>query len=82
MFATIFKKHHSDETLKRSLTKTISYRVIILSLDFTTVYLFTGKIKIALGFMIVSNTYTTIGYFLHERIWDRIKWGKMPPQQN
>ena len=27
--------------------------------------------------MIVSNIYTTIGYFLHERIWDRIKWGKI-----
>jgi uncharacterized membrane protein len=78
----IFKSHASDETLKRSLTKTISYRVIILILDFTTVYLFTGKLTVALGFTVISNTYTTIGYFLHERIWDRIKWGKISPQQN
>jgi uncharacterized membrane protein len=77
----IFKSHASDETLKRSLTKTISYRVIILTLDFTTVYLFTGKLTVALGFTVISNTYTTIGYFLHERIWDRIKWGKISAQQ-
>ena len=68
--------HHSEETLRRSVVKTISYRLAILILDFISIYLFTGKIKIALGFMIVSNIYTTIGYFIHERIWDKIKWGK------
>jgi uncharacterized membrane protein len=69
-------KHQPEETLRRSIVKTISYRVVILILDFTAIYLFTGQIKIAVGFMIVSNIYTTLGYFLHERIWDKIKWGK------
>ena len=68
--------HHAEETMSRSVVKTISYRVVILILDFTAIYLFTGQIKIAVGFMIVSNVYTTVGYFIHERIWDRIKWGK------
>jgi adenylylsulfate kinase len=48
-----------------------------MKLPLTTIYLFTGKVKIAIGFMLVSNLYTTIGYFFHERIWDKIKWGKM-----
>jgi adenylylsulfate kinase len=69
-------KHPPEETLRRSIVKTVSYRIVILILDFTAIYLFTGQIKIALGFMIVSNVYTTLGYFLHERIWDKIKWGK------
>lgn len=78
MIEKLFTKiSHPTETLKRSLVKTISYRVIILILDFTSIYLFTGKIKVALGFMIVSNVYTTIGYFFHERIWDKIRWGKI-----
>jgi len=68
---------HSLETVKRSVFKTISYRVVILVLDFAAIYLFTGKVKVAIGFMIVSNIYTTIGYFIHERIWDKIKWGKI-----
>jgi adenylylsulfate kinase len=68
--------HHSEETLSRSITKTITYRVLILICDFTCIYLFTGKLKVAVGFTIVSNVYTTIGYFLHERVWDKIKWGK------
>jgi uncharacterized membrane protein len=66
----------SEKTLKRSIAKTISYRVIVVVLDFIAVYLFTGKLKTALGFTIVSNIYTTIVYFFHERIWDKIKWGK------
>jgi adenylylsulfate kinase len=63
------------ETLRRSIVKTISYRVVILILDFISIYLFTGKIKVAVGFTIVSNIYTTVGYFFHERIWNKIKWG-------
>jgi adenylylsulfate kinase len=68
---------HSEETFRRSVVKTISYRFIILILDFTAIIIFTGQIKIALGFMVVSNIYTTLGYFIHERIWGKIKWGKI-----
>ena len=68
--------HHAEEAVSRTLVKTITYRIFILILDFTTIYIFTRQAKIALGFMIVSNIYTTVGYFLHERIWDKIKWGK------
>ncbi|HRI60433.1 MAG TPA: DUF2061 domain-containing protein [Saprospiraceae bacterium] len=68
--------HHATETLRRSILKTVSYRVVILLLDFVSIYLFTGQVKVAFGFMIVSNIYTTLGYFFHERIWDKIKWGK------
>jgi uncharacterized membrane protein len=35
----------------------------------------TGKVEVALGFTIVSNIYTTVGSFLHERLWARIRWG-------
>jgi adenylylsulfate kinase len=55
--------------------KALTYRVVIVCLDFLCIYLFTGKVKVALGFMIVSNLYTTVGYFLHERAWARIPWG-------
>lgn len=60
---------------RRSVTKTITYRILIMSLDFVTIYLFTGAVRVALGFMIASNVYTTIGYLLHERIWARMSWG-------
>lgn len=63
---------------KRSVVKAITYRTAIVCLDFLAIYLFTGKVEVAIGFMVVSNVYTTVGYFLHERIWARIHWGTEP----
>ena len=62
----------------RSITKAITYRGIIVCLDFIVVYLLTGKIVVAAVFMIVSNIYTTVAYFLHERVWAGITWGMEP----
>jgi len=66
---------------KRSLVKALTYRVFIVCLDFLAIYLFTHKVDVALGFMIVSNIYTTVGYFLHERLWERIRWGSEPAEE-
>jgi adenylylsulfate kinase len=76
MEEAVSKTQQTKDSFKRSLVKSISYRLIIIVLDFTSIYLFTGKVELALGFMLVSNVYTTVAYFLHERLWDRIKWGK------
>ncbi len=66
----------SDEQMKRSLVKTVTYRILILVLDFLVIFLLTGRYDVALAFMVLSNTYTSIAYFFHERLWDRISWGK------
>lgn len=71
------KTHHAKEALSRSIVKTLSYRVFILILDFGVIFLLTGKTTIALGFTLISNFYTTLGYFIHERFWDKVKWGKL-----
>jgi len=61
--------------VRRSAVKALTYRIVIMCLDFIAIYVLTGLTRIALGFMIVSNIYTTIGYFLHERAWSHIHWG-------
>lgn len=61
--------------LRRSVVKAITYRLVIMSLDFVAIYLFTGELKIAVGFMIASNIYTTVAYVVHERLWARVSWG-------
>ncbi len=64
-----------DRTTKRSLVKAITYRAVIVVLDISVIYLLTGRVDVALGFMVISNIYTTIAYFVHERIWNKIQWG-------
>jgi uncharacterized membrane protein len=65
-----------NRTAKRSLVKAITYRSVIIVLDFSAIYLPTGKVDVALGFMVISNIYTTAAYFIHERVWNKIEWGK------
>ena len=64
------------EYWRRSLVKAITYRIVIIFLDITVIYLMTGRLDIALGFMIVSNVYTSVAYYFHERIWNKISLGK------
>jgi uncharacterized membrane protein len=60
----------------RSLVKVVTYRILIIILDFTVVYLLTGKFDIAFWFMLISNIYTSVAYYIHERIWNGISWGR------
>jgi uncharacterized membrane protein len=62
-------------TRRRSFVKAMTYRVLIVCLDFLAIYLLTGRPRIAVGFMIASNVYTSVAYFAHERVWARIGWG-------
>lgn len=64
------------EYITRSVVKAVSYRVLVVVADFAAVYLFTGRAEIALSFVVVSNIYTTGLYFLHERFWNRVAWGR------
>lgn len=70
-----------SDSFARSALKALSYRVLIVSLDFSVLYLFTRKFSIALGFTAASNLYTTIAYLLHERAWARITWGRREVSQ-
>jgi len=69
-------------TTKRSLVKAFTYRAVIVVLDISVIYLLTGRVDIALGFTVISNIYTTVAYFLHERLWNKIRWGteRIKPQ--
>ena len=61
--------------LRRSIVKAVTYRILIMCMDFATIYIFTGALRVAIGFVIVSNIYTSVAYFVHERIWARFNWG-------
>jgi len=62
-------------TTKRSLVKALTYRAVIVILDVSVIYLLTRRVDLALGFTVISNIYTTVGYFIHERVWNKIQWG-------
>jgi uncharacterized membrane protein len=65
-----------EEGLKRSLAKTISWRVVGTFDTILISWLITGTLKLAFSIGLVELV-TKMGlYFFHERAWNKIKWGK------
>lgn len=65
------------EHSKCSLAKTITYRILITISTFIVTYYMTGDFSLTLGVTLVSNIVSTFLYFIHERIWNQIHWGKI-----
>lgn len=59
--------------------KSVSYRVISVAADFTAAYFFTRDIAISTGIVLIVEFYSTLLYYLHERAWAHISFGRCPP---
>ncbi len=64
------------DSKKRSLAKAISWRIVALIVLGTISILITGSWKETSLITIIYTILQVFIYFLHERLWDRIAWGK------
>ncbi len=64
------------EEHKRSALKTISWRIIATSTTMFLVYIFTGQLELTAGVGIGDVVLKMVFYFLHERVWNRITFGR------
>jgi uncharacterized membrane protein len=64
------------ESKVRSFVKAISWRVLATFITVSIAYLLTGETVIALEIGFLDLVIKLIAYFLHERIWGKIKLGK------
>jgi len=64
------------DSLQRSLAKTIIWRVIATLITLAVVYIFTGEFKQATTITLVVASILAVGYYFHERMWDKIQWGR------
>ena len=64
------------EGRRRSIAKALSWRAFGTVATIIIVVLFTGRLIIALGVGVVELISKMGLYYLHERIWARIQWGK------
>ena len=60
----------------RSIVKAISWRVIGTLDTLVVSYFLTREIIVATSIASVDFITKLILYFFHERVWNRIKWGK------
>jgi len=64
------------ESHPRSVAKSVSYRVLSLSVDSAVAYFFTRDVALSAGIVILVNTYSTLLYYFHERAWAHVHWGR------
>lgn len=64
------------ETKARSIVKTISWRILATLTTISLVYIFIGDTTIALTVGGIEVVLKMFIYFLHERTWDKLKFGK------
>lgn len=60
----------------RSIVKTITWRAIATITTMALVYIFTGRLDWAVTVGGIEGVLKLIFYYLHERVWDKIHWGK------
>ena len=66
---------NSDKPI-RSITKAVSWRVIGTLDTLLISYLLTGKVAIAASISSIDFITKMFLYFFHERLWNKINWGK------
>jgi len=64
------------ETKKRTIVRMITYRLTAWLFTIFWTYLFTNDISNATGFATALHILLSIDYYVHERIWLKIKWGR------
>ena len=70
------KKFKTSEAHTRTIVKAISWRIIATLTTMTIVYTFTREFVLTLGVGFFEVTCKILFYYLHERLWHLIQWGR------
>ena len=65
-----------SDSKSRSLVKTISWRLTGSFSTFLISFIILGNFTIAGSIAVIQIIANTTLYYIHERFWDRITWGK------
>jgi uncharacterized membrane protein len=71
-----FEEDQNSEKPLRSVLKALSWRFIGTLDTLVVSYILTDEIALATSIASVDFLTKLILYFFHERIWNKIKWGK------
>jgi adenylylsulfate kinase len=64
------------ESHRRSVVKALTWRVTATLVTTLVVYLFTRQVALAMGVGFVDAAIKILAYYLHERLWNRMNFGR------
>ena len=62
---------------KRSLAKAMTWRIVAFLVTIIAIYIYTKDIKESLVVGISANVIKIFLYYIHERIWNRVRFGRI-----
>jgi uncharacterized membrane protein len=65
------------ETRRRSLAKSLSWRVVAGIITALVALAMTGQMKFAAEIGAIDTTVKLLIYFFHERVWNKIDYGRV-----
>jgi len=71
-----FEDDKTSEKPIRSVAKAVSWRIIGTLDTLLISYLLTGEVAIAASIASIDFVTKMFLYFFHERLWNKINWGK------
>jgi uncharacterized membrane protein len=81
-----FNFEHFDrqnmDSARRSIVKALSWRAWATTETMVISYLVTGSLKFAAGIGALDACFKIGTYFVHERIWNKIQYGRPEPTVN
>jgi uncharacterized membrane protein len=63
------------ETKKRTVVRMLTYRITAWLFTIFCTWLIVGDLAKSTGFATVLHILLSVDYYIHERIWLKIKWG-------
>ncbi len=66
------------DSWRKSLLKTLSWRVIATLITMLVVYILTGEALLSFGIGTMDMLLKIAAYYLHERAWTKVQWGAQP----
>jgi adenylylsulfate kinase len=71
----------SMETRTRSIAKAMSYRVLGSASTAVIVFVISHNVSWSVGAGLADGVVKVVMYFIHERIWDHINFGRPKPPE-
>lgn len=64
------------ESHKRSILKAVTWRLFAVTVTTLVVYFFTKEVALSLGIGLADTVIKIVAYYSHERLWDRMDFGR------
>ncbi|MBT7902727.1 DUF2061 domain-containing protein [Candidatus Woesearchaeota archaeon] len=64
------------ESHKRTIYKTLTWRVVATTTTVASIYYMTGDWSMALSSGLLANAFKTVFYYAHERAWNKSDVGR------